>query len=436
MKSFLRFFGPSSAPLPAPAEEMRIMNDCGCAQAGGEQPGPAGGLRLRWVLLGVLGSFAVALSVGLIAGSAAASTHPARANSAARRGAGAGPDAASAVVLCASTKGVVSYPGSGTCEAGTTKLSLAPQSEVTTLKGSVSTLQSQVSMLQSQVSTLQALLTGVTRGVVNGDETLTVSGENIQLVNGTGSETTPNGLGNLIIGYNDNPDNYAQSGSHNLIVGDDNSWSSYGGLLAGQNNAIGAPFASVTGGSTNSALGTEASVSGGFGNTASSTAASVSGGDISKAETSFGAWVGGGFQNTASGNDAAVSGGTGNLASGQYGSVSGGDANQAETNQAGWVGGGYGNTASGFEAAVSGGWENTAGAYYSSVSGGGSNSAGGNQSSVSGGDGNTTKVGWASILGGEDNTAGAQWASVLGGYDQNDTASCSTIPGGAAGGCH
>ena len=47
---------------------------------------------------------------------------------------------------------------------------------------------------------------------------------------------TTNGLGNLIVGYNElgNPNGDNRTGSHNLVTGQQNSFSSYGGLVVGQ----------------------------------------------------------------------------------------------------------------------------------------------------------------------------------------------------------
>src|SRR5437773_848495 len=75
-----------------------------------------------------------------------------------------------------------------------------------------------------------------------------------------------NGLGNLIVGYNASrvPPGYGtdvRTGSHNLILGDANNYSSFGGLVAGQLNTITAPYASVSGGNVNTASNFFASVS-------------------------------------------------------------------------------------------------------------------------------------------------------------------------------
>ncbi len=155
---------------------------------------------------------------------------------------------------------------------------------------------------------------------VNGGTTIRFTGVNVQIVNGTGQTGQINGLGNLIIGYN-NPrtggphtcslgehwDNQTdcqnnggtwdlnfKTGSHNLIVGDQNAYSSYGGIVAGRYNVINGPFATVTGGTDNIGAGWYSSVSGGIANTASGDHSSISGG----------------YNNTASGNSSSVSGGS------------------------------------------------------------------------------------------------------------------------------
>src|SRR2546427_133798 len=100
--------------------------------------------------------------------------------------------------------------------------------------------------LYTQVGALQTLLKGVTRTTVNGYATLRFSGLNLQVVNGSGSESTLNGLGNLIVGYA-NDAGFSRTGSHNLITGNFGGWASYGGLLAGSNNQITGGYASVSG---------------------------------------------------------------------------------------------------------------------------------------------------------------------------------------------
>src|SRR5207253_11308856 len=60
-----------------------------------------------------------------------------------------------------------------------------------------------------------------------------------------------------------------RSGSHNVVVGDEHTYSSFGGLVAGSHNSITGRFASVTGGGFNTASGDHSSVSAGGFNSAS-----------------------------------------------------------------------------------------------------------------------------------------------------------------------
>ena len=145
-------------------------------------------------------------------------------------------------------------------------------------------------------------------------------------MDGSGSTSSTSGLGNLTIGYNalrndtDSPD--VRTGSHNLILGDYNNYSSFGGLVAGYWNTVSGQYASVTGGARNTASGTAASISGGWLNTASGQFASVSGG-----------WL-----NTASGEYTSVSGGGSNTAISPAASVSGGHQRSA-TSSYDWAAG-------------------------------------------------------------------------------------------------
>src|SRR6516165_846005 len=66
--------------------------------------------------------------------------------------------------------------------------------------------------------------------VANGE--MFISGTNLHLVNGMGSTGTTNALGNLILGYNGSRvpfDVDVRTGSHNLILGDLENYSSSGG---------------------------------------------------------------------------------------------------------------------------------------------------------------------------------------------------------------
>ncbi len=197
-------------------------------------------------------------------------------------------------------------------------------------------LQTQVKELTDRVQELEAKLACMSK---DGDNVV-FDKCNIYIRSGSGkTDGEVNGVGNLIIGYNETTsENIKRTGSHNLVIGPEHAYTSFGGVVAGRENTISAPYASVTGGRLNTASGRGASVSGGSVNTASKDFASVSGGK----------------SNEAKGLNASVSGGTSNSAQGDFTSVTGGSDNAAN----------------GFAASISGGSGNIATGNYTSVSGG------------------------------------------------------------------
>ena len=278
----------------------------------------------------------------------------------------------------------------------------ATKSEISTLQDTVATLQNTVTALQTTIETLNSDIESLqTENTVLKDKLkhvavvgteMYIEGANLHVRSGSGTtDGAVNGLGNVIIGYDEARTFYScslgwqftnqasceendgqwwmsnKTGSHNLVIGKDNNYSSFGGIVAGRLNTISNEYASVSAGEYNIASGFLSSVSGGINNTASGTASSVSGGDF----------------NTARSERASVSGGRHNTASGIHSSVSGGSYNTASGERASVIGG-YHNNASGKSATVSGGSDNAASGYASSVSGN-DNEAAGLLSSVSGG---------------------------------------------------
>ena len=109
--------------------------------------------------------------------------------------------------------------------------------------------------LDARMAALEELLVGVSReqlddGQGGSNETLRISGANLQIVNGEGSTGTVNGTGNLIVGYN-RPVSGGESnrtGSHVIVCGDQNNYSSWGGFVSGTKNTITERFSNVLGG--------------------------------------------------------------------------------------------------------------------------------------------------------------------------------------------
>lgn len=196
--------------------------------------------------------------------------------------------------------------------------------------------ENRIALLEGQVVALTDKLSCLTK--VGND--LYFDGCNVNIRNGAGDSLSKNGLGNLIIGYNE-PSPYInadRSGSHILVIGPGNAYSSYSGMVVGNQNSMTGEASVVLGGSGNVASGYRSSVFGGGNSTASGRFTSVTGGD----------------ENTATGEFAAVCGGMRGIASGAGSSVTGG----------------FFSIASGDNSSVTGGYYNTAQGAYSSVSGG------------------------------------------------------------------
>jgi hypothetical protein len=294
-----------------------------------------------------------------------------------------------------------------TFTSGTTASAAQVNQNFTDVETAVNDNNTKIADLLSRIAVLEALLAAVTDDGTD----FVITGRNVHVKSGCGStdDTTGgcaglSGKGNLIIGYDEDTGSDVKTGSHNLVIGPEHTYSSYGGLVAGYNNAIINASASVSGGAANTASGAVSSVSGGYNNTASGWRSSVSGGSINTASGTASSVLGG-WSNTASGGGSSVSGGNGNISSAFDSSVSGG----------------YGNTASGDYSSVSGGYGNTSSNSYCSVSGGYLNVASGSTSSVSGGDSNTASGGYSSVSGGRVNTAGDNWDTVSGGWSLDST---------------
>lgn len=175
-------------------------------------------------------------------------------------------------------------------------------------------------------------------------KTLVLEGVNLQIVNGQGTTDTLNGLGNLIVGYNEAPlvGSCDDSGSHNIVGGVQNSYSSFGGLVVGVSNNITNTFSSILGGTLNTSNGARGVIVGGANNVVS--------------------WIG--IHNV-------VVGGSDNVTSGDHSVIVGGDHNSTAGTSGVVVGGEWNETLAPYSV-VTGGWSNTTvfAANWSVVSGG------------------------------------------------------------------
>ncbi len=246
-----------------------------------------------------------------------------------------------------------------------------------------------IAELEAQVAALQTLLASVS--LAHDGTTVRFSGVNVQIVSGSGATDIPangNGLGNLIVGYNelrgerseceegalspscnyedeegvgtrcDTDWNYANNrpdwrwGSHNIVVGEGNNYGSVGGLVVGQSHTISDRYSVVVGGYCNFAQNQYTSVLGGHENRAVGRSSGICGGS----------------RNVAQGGLSSVIGGSHNVASGPDSLSGGGEYNDAQGDSS-VVLGGYGNEANGVVSSVTGGRIRTAPGEYDWVAG-------------------------------------------------------------------
>jgi hypothetical protein len=155
-------------------------------------------------------------------------------------------------------------------------------SQISALQTTVSSQTSQISGLQDVINSQAerlSVLTNLLASVSLAGNDLYITGANLHIVNGLGSTGTTNGLGNLIVGYNElRGMGDDRSGSHNLVVGSMHNFSSSGGFVAGLENSISGSFPSISGGSSNIVSGVACEVDGGYANEASGDYTLVSGG--------------------------------------------------------------------------------------------------------------------------------------------------------------
>lgn len=306
-----------------------------------------------------------------------------------------------------------------------------------TLEDAFLMMMAQIIELQGQVEALQsAVIPGLSDHVsVEDDQTLLISGVNLQLVNGAGSTSAVNGLGNLIVGYNESDSlTTERGGSHNLVMGRWNQYGSFSGIAHGLRNSVLDAESAVIAGSNNVVSGVRSAVLGGDQNTASGNKVVAMGGVQNEAKGSVSVAMGGennevdgtacialgGRNNAALGGHDVLVGGGNNVTSGDKSVLVGGQSNQTVMEEGG----------NAQYSAIFGGRFNQASDYCGSIFGGTSNSLSAGLNSPS----NYSSQG-KTIVGGTDNVNVADsYSTILGGsgllLEPRDTA---TYYGGEAG---
>jgi len=155
---------------------------------------------------------------------------------------------------------------------------------------------------------------------------------------------------------------YVRKGSHNLIVGNGNSYHANGSVIFGVGNGVTENYSTIVGGSYNKVHASLGSILGGHGNNVSAIESTIVGGRKNLILNTSGV--------ISSGSASSILGGSGNsITSRWYGTISGGSANTVTGDGASISGGKY-NTAAGISSAISGGYTNSTTGESSVVSGG------------------------------------------------------------------
>ena len=192
------------------------------------------------------------------------------------------------------------------------------------LQATIATQQATIDTLTTRLATVEASSVMAMAPFITFDDAEPINevvgpniifeGVNIHLRSGSGTTEGPvNGVGNLIIGYNEMPDRDPfidgdRGGSHNLVMGKENRFASYVGLVHGENNAVMDENSATIAGHGHKVPGGYAAAIGGHYNTVTGTEAVA---------------IGGGF-NYSSGKLSVVSGGEYNYTDGRVSTVSGG----------------------------------------------------------------------------------------------------------------
>lgn len=298
-------------------------------------------------------------------------------------------------------------------------------------------MQAQITALQAQVASLEASAIPGLNAYLSVDDsahTVLVSGANLQVVNGLGTDLSQNSLGNVIAGYN-TPANEAhllqRTGSHNVIVGYGHRYTGNCNLIGGQDNWANGTWSlllgsqSVDNGGRNALLGGANNVSSGFNNVVVGGAANVVEGEKNL--------IAGGESNQSAGTFNMVAGGSESQSDGDHNAIVGGRLNQSAGSRNVVIGGEINNISDGSKSVVLGGEGNSlapdgsdtrfsvvAGGRYNSVVSGYANSIfGGNYNITAPASVEGTATIARSIFGGMWNTNTAGYATtMIGGFSQ------------------
>lgn len=177
----------------------------------------------------------------------------------------------------------------------------ALENTFTSLRNTIIILQTTVNNQRDYVRDLEALLSVSTDD--QGNPALIVSGANFHINNGSGLTGIVNGVGNLVIGYDEEQTSFddfcsngelddepacldanetwgisQKTGSHNIVVGSRHSYTQHSGIVAGFNNSLTGSESVMLGGTINLNRGFRSTIVGGSFNEAGDFFSNIFGG--------------------------------------------------------------------------------------------------------------------------------------------------------------
>ena len=232
----------------------------------------------------------------------------------------------------------------------------ALEAQVAALEASLATALASIAALQAADTALDGRITAIENNtVLNLDGALDLDttnpsrpiarfeAVNVQIVDGAGQtiSPTPNGLGNLIIGYDEPTADVSfflhcsvgphlnqtdceaagatwaanqKTGNHNLVVGTQHNYSQSAGVVFGLRNTVNRASSTVTGGQNGVAAGEQSSITGGNENSVGLRFSTISGGfenTIPFTASNGASVISGGSFNTNNAGEAIIGGGSG-----------------------------------------------------------------------------------------------------------------------------
>ncbi|MCK6510517.1 hypothetical protein L6R29_11175 [Myxococcota bacterium] len=317
------------------------------------------------------------------------------------------------------------------------------------IQGSTLTFKADTITVDTKTFTVKGDTKQTTLTLDDSAQTITLKNANLHIQSGSGStDGTVNGFGNLILGYNeDGGTAKTRTGSHNLILGREHSYTEHSSILSGTKHTVNAPYASAIGGSSNTITSNapHAVAIAGANNTFASSrtalyAASL-GGEDNQINSNYAAAVAGQNNSNTGTHAAAVAGQNNSITATHAATLAGGgtdannDKNTVSQSHAAAVAG-QKNTVNGKNAAAVAGQNNTVDGTHAAAVAGQNNSIIGTHAATLAGGGtdannhkNTVSQSHSAILGGQKNNINVSSkaaVAVCGSFGVNSTLSTSS----------